>query len=169
MLALRTYSEQWARMVCWRDTRRGAPLCDLSALQLTLNSYSCLDRSCVATARVCHLSCSTAWPLVLSISGGWCALAHAFCSQGADILLAHGEDSGLPLQVLTSADEFAAVRSGLQALGIAAAEDRSGLVFTPLSTIEVRQIWSGVSQAVNMARKTCARCTAIVVFQQWHH
>ena len=46
------------------------------------------------------------------------------------------------LQVLTSADEFAAVRSGLQALGIAVAEDRSGLVFTPLSAIEVWQPWS---------------------------
>ena len=44
------------------------------------------------------------------------------------------------MQVLTSADEFAAVRSGLQALGIAVAEDRSGLVFTPLSAIEVRQL-----------------------------
>ena len=47
------------------------------------------------------------------------------------------------LQVLTSADEFAAVRSGLQALGVAAAEDRSGLIFAPLSTIEVRQPWPG--------------------------
>ena len=68
-----------------------------------------------------------------------------FCSQGADSHLAHDGDSGLPSQVLTSADEFATVRSGLQALGIAVAEDRSGLVFTPLSTIEVRQTQFGVS------------------------
>ena len=40
-------------------------------------------------------------------------------------------------QVLTCAEEFASVRSGLQALGIPIAEDRSGLIFAPLSTIEV--------------------------------
>ena len=82
-------------------------------------------------------------PGLESSSGGWCVPADAglaSCSQGTDIVLAHGEDSGLPLQVLTSADEFATVRSGLQALGIAVAEDRSGLVFTPLSTIEVWQL-----------------------------
>ncbi len=42
------------------------------------------------------------------------------------------------VQVLTSADEFASVRDSLRALGIRVAEDRSGLVFSPLTAIEVR-------------------------------
>ncbi len=42
------------------------------------------------------------------------------------------------VQVLTSADEFASVRDSLRALGIHVAEDRSGLVFSPLTAIEAR-------------------------------
>ncbi|KAK9822451.1 hypothetical protein WJX81_001800 [Elliptochloris bilobata] len=62
----------------------------------------------------------------------------AMDSGAEDIQRAEGNNDVLEgFKVLTSADKFAAVRSGLQALEVAIAEDRSGLVFMPLSTIEV--------------------------------
>jgi len=50
------------------------------------------------------------------------------------MILAHGCAC---VQVLTSQDEFAAVRDKLLELGLTVDHDHSGLVFAPLTTMEV--------------------------------
>lgn len=62
------------------------------------------------------------------------ALRYAEKQEGSE-QAAH--DMRAAAQVLTCAEEFASVRSSVQALGIPVAEDRSGLIFAPLSMIEV--------------------------------
>lgn len=46
--------------------------------------------------------------------------------------------SGMCAQVMTSQDEFASVRDKLQGMGLTVDHDHSGLVFAPLTTVEVR-------------------------------
>lgn len=46
--------------------------------------------------------------------------------------------SGMCAQVMTSHDEFASVRDKLQGMGLTVDHDHSGLVFAPLTTVEVR-------------------------------